>query len=568
LSRAGSRDAPPVETEWQFDAIDVRPVERWLAALPLAGSVTVEPGPAWSIIDTYFDTRDWRLHRAGYSLRIRRKAGTAEATLKSLDEGADGFRQRTEFTEPLAGRDATAFVSASGPVAMRAKLAAGKEALEPLFEVRTRRRVYRMTVDGSPAGEIAVDRTNIPLGERSESARLRRVEIEVPEERVGAALPFVQSLRSALGLQPATLSKFQAGLLARGLQPAVAPDLGPTTVDPEATVGEVAFAVLRRHLTALLASEPGTRIGDDPEELHDMRVATRRLRAALSMFADVLPVRFARLRDELGWVADALGEVRDLDVQLERTDEWTRQSAPEDGAALAPIRQLLEEQRAASRLRLVAVLDAVRYERLVSAFVAALQHGPLRTSPLSHRPVLAAAPDLISKRYRSVRKAGRRITGDSSPKDYHKVRIRSKRLRYALEFLSEVYPQQIAPLVKRLVSVQDLLGLHQDADVAVQQLRSMVSERGESLAPATVFAMGIVARRYGEQQEALRARFPKVYGRLTGKRWKALRREMERRRPAVPAVTPSSPVLQSVEKREGEPASPGAESLARPTGAG
>jgi CHAD domain-containing protein len=554
----------PVETEWQFDAIDVRPVERWLAALPGGAGPAVEPGATSTIVDTYLDTDDWRLHRAGYSLRIRRKAGAVEATLKSLAEGDDGLRRRTEFNEGLAGRDIAALLDAEGPVATRAKLAAGRAPLAPLFDVRTRRTAYRLTIDGAIAGEVAVDRTTIPLGDRSESARLRRVEVEVPEHLVPVLGPFVESMRSANGLQPAALSKYQAGLLAKGLQPTITPDLGSMEVDASRTIGEVAFAMLRRQLTNVLANEPGTRIGDENEDLHDMRVATRRIRAALSTFRDVLPVRFARFRDELGWVADALGAVRDLDVQLEQLDEWVAASAEEDTGALEPLRQILETQRSEAREGMLAMLDSGRYERLVAAFTDGLRRGPLKTSSTSRQPVLGAAPDLILERYGTVRKRGRRIVKDAPSSDYHRLRISCKRLRYTLEFLWEVYPKEIAPLVKRLVSVQDILGLHQDAFVAVRRLRSTVAEQGGSLAPATIFAMGIVARRYGEQEEDLRARFPKAYGRLTGKRWKALRREMERRRPApppAPVLRPLGPVAT--------PRPPSAdEQVTRPQGAG
>jgi CHAD domain-containing protein len=538
-----SPSSAPIETEWQFDAIDVRPVERWLTGLGTGPGPTVEPGATSSMVDTYVDTEDWRLHRAGYSLRIRRKGGRAEATLKSLADGKDGLRRRAEFTEPLTGKDPMHVLGASGAVGHRARLAAGTKALVPLFEIRTRRRVFPITIDGAPAGEIAVDRTTIPLGNHDESTRLRRVEVEVPDARVKELTPFVESLRSACALQPAALSKYQAGLLAKGLRPVAFPDLGPVDVDPSMSVGQVAFAVLRRHVGAMLANEPGTRIGDDVEDLHDMRVATRRLRAALSIFADALPVRFARFRDELGWVADALGAVRDLDVQLEQHDAWVASSTEEDAAALHPLRGMLLDQRLDARERMIAHLDSARYGRLVDAFTTALRRGPLRTAQASRAPALAVAPELITDRRRKVRKAGREALRSPSPSSLHRLRIRAKRLRYALEFLSPLYPAEATPLVKRLVELQDLLGLHQDADVAIRRLRSMVVERGQSLSPGTIFAMGIVARRYGEQSEQLRSQFPKLYKRLSGKKWNALKGEMERRRPSAPPTR----VLHSVE---------------------
>ena len=107
---------------------------------------------------------------------------------------------------------------------------------------------------------------------------------------------FVGELQSSLELRPTGLSKFRTGLAAAGLSPAGAPDLGPTEIDASMTTGEVAFAILRRHFATMLAHEPGVRLGEDPEELHDMRVATRRLRAALKLYKKV-PAAGRELRE-------------------------------------------------------------------------------------------------------------------------------------------------------------------------------------------------------------------------------------------------------------------------------
>src|SRR5918996_5032734 len=194
----------PVETEWQFDAIDVRPVEHWLEEVQGSGEPSVAVGATSTIVDTYMDTEDWRLYRAGYSLRVRRRRGAFEATLKSLAESDDGLRRRTEFTQALTGGDVEGLLGASGPVGTRTRLAAGTMPLVPLFDVRTRRREFRLAIDGDSAGEIAVDRTTIPLGNGREAARIRRIEVEVSEPLVAAMASFVESLRAATGLQPAT----------------------------------------------------------------------------------------------------------------------------------------------------------------------------------------------------------------------------------------------------------------------------------------------------------------------------------------------------------------------------
>ena len=151
-------------------------------------------------------------------------------------------------------------------------------------------------------------------------------------------------------------------------------------------------------------------------------------------------------------------------------------------------------------------------------------------------PARAAAPDLIEARFHKLRKAADRIDPESGAADYHQVRIRGKRFRYALEFLADVYPGKTRSLTKRLAALQDLLGLHQDADVAIERLRSLAVNRDERLERPTIFAMGEIAERYRHSMMELREQFPAAYGRVAGKRWKSFRKVLEGRRPVVPAA--------------------------------
>jgi CHAD domain-containing protein len=247
----------------------------------------------------------------------------------------------------------------------------------------------------------------------------------------------------------------------------------------------------------------------------------------MSLFADVLPVRTGRLRDEIGWIAEALGAVRDLDVQLEQSAEWEARASEAERPSLKALGALLEDQRGEARAQLLAALDSRRFQRLTTAMIGLARSAPLRRSLRSRAPILAAAPDLIRKRYRKVRKAGDRLGRDSAPAEYHRLRIRCKRLRYALEFLSKVYPEHTAAPIRRLVVLQDLLGLHQDAQVAVARLHELVEQHGSSLPPETIFAMGRIAERHELRAEELRQRFPKDYRKVRGSRWKALRRALK-----------------------------------------
>jgi CHAD domain-containing protein len=514
-------DDAPREREWQFDALDLRPVAAWVARAELVAVAGVAAVPAGETDqqDTYYDTEDWRLHRAGLSVRVRHKASGDEATLKSHATG-EGMRDRLEISQAVRRRNGA--LPTSGPVGDYVKLLCGRHPLRELVETRTHRTKFDLTVDGTRAGELALDDTRIPV-DGGEPARILRVEVEVTGTSPERLEPFVERLRAAGNLLPSPGTKLEAGLFVRGLEPPAPVDAGSTTVDPAGTIGEFAFAVLRRHYTAMLDHEPGTRLGADPEELHDMRVSIRRLRANLKLFSDALPARGERLRGELGWIAAELGTVRDLDVQLERETEWAKLLGPPDDAGLEPLAAMLRGRRDVARRHLVRALDSRRYERLVASFADFLRRGPNRTQPGAARSAREALPDLVTTRHKRVRRCADRITKSSPAVDYHELRILVKRYRYALEAVGPVYAGA-GPVVKRLVALQDLLGAHQDADIGVITLRELASEG--RLPPATLFAMGRLAERLDVEAADLRRRFPKVMGKAEGAEWKKLRGEL------------------------------------------
>ncbi len=549
------------EIEWQFDAPDgLEKVEEWLGG---RGDGSEEPGvfvaggSTKELVDTYYDTGDWRLYRAGYALRVRKTGGRSEATMKALSPGGEGaIRRRREISEPLRGDGVDALLSKKrpGPVGERLKALAGARKLSPLFEVRTRRRTFDLLeerpggADGSPdeivqdasgnirrkgsrAGEVTLDESEIPA--EDEVSRLSRVEVEAEASAGGSPglERFVEVMEGALHLRPAETSKYEAGLRAAGRSPRAKLDLGPDSVDKSLSVGEVAFAVLRRQFAVMRAHEPGTRLGEDPEELHDMRVATRRLRAAIKLFEDALPAEARAPRDELKWIAGAMGDVRDLDVQIEQLEE---QEIEGDREPLLKIVAALEKRRSEARVRLLETLDSDRYERLESSFAGMLRRGAEEPgeSPMAGEPILDAAPDLLSRPYRKWRKAAKRIRdGSSDPEEYHDLRKKGKRLRYALEFLSDVYGDETERLVKPLKKLQDGLGNHQDLIVAGDLLEELATHE-QRLPRRAVFTMGALAGRHRQQAADLRASLPssKAYRKLLkkGKAWKRFEKAMKK----------------------------------------
>ncbi|CAA9492491.1 MAG: Adenylate cyclase [uncultured Rubrobacteraceae bacterium] len=572
------------EVEWQFDADDLGAVEGWLRESAVGSGVVLGTVSSDDLVDGYYDTGDWRLYRAGYALRIREARSGTEATMKSLSGAEGNLRRRREISEPLKDAEIGTLRKSRGPVGEKLRLLLGDREAGKIFQVRTSRKTFPLSLaveasegatsgssngeivqdasgnvrevsgDGASGvggsgrvGEVVLDSSEIPFGEAEESTGLTRVEVEVD---AGAASDrrlrgFVKEMEVSLGLRPARISKYEAGIFATGLSPESREDYGPTGVDASLSLGEMAFAVLRKQFAVMGSHEPGTRLGEDAEELHDMRVATRRLRAAMKLFEDVLPERSRWLREELRHFAGSLGAVRDLDVQIEEI-KGVGGGDQEEVEALAAIVTGLGERREAARKRLLETLDSDRYDRFESSFAEMLRRGPEGSggggitgapstngsseAPAADAPVLEAAPALLGRRYRAWSKAAGRLHEGSRPEDYHELRKKGKRLRYALEFFSGVYGEEATgKLVKPLKAVQDSLGRHQDVIVAADLLHE-IAITTPRLPKRTVFAMGLLAQRYHAEAEALRtsSTAAKEYRALAGgKLWKGFEKLMK-----------------------------------------
>jgi CHAD domain-containing protein len=558
------------EIEWQFDAPDLGTVNGWLEEQSSAFGLAVVPAETKQLVDTYYDTEDWRFYRAGYALRVRRGGKSVEATMKSLAPPEDGgLKRRREISEPLRSGGLKPLTTARGPVGERLRLLADMQDLRRLFEVRTRRKTFKLrpeadkpeslssevvvgpegdirrkgddsvsaeevTVDalggihrrdgGVVLAEISLDESEFSGGK--ERASLSRIEVEVVDADAGSysgVAGFVDGMRGSLGLRPTETSKFGTGLAVAGLSPVVAPDFGPTEVDGSMSADEVAFAILRRLFATMLAHEPAVRLGEDPEELHDMRVATRRLRAALKLYKEALPKRAERYERDLRFFAGALGDVRDLDVHLERLagEASSNDEVPNE------VFVALEERRTEAQRRMLEALDSNRYERFVASFSGTLRRG---RSPSPAGPILEIAPDLVRRRYKKVRKDARALTGDSPPEDFHDLRKKGKRLRYALEPLQGLYGKPAEGMVDLLKAIQDDLGDHQDLNVAAALMREL-GVSGD-LSPRAAFSLGAMAERYNREAAELRANFlgsRELRALKKCKPWKRLRKVLEKK---------------------------------------
>jgi triphosphatase len=301
--------------------------------------------------------------------------------------------------------------------------------------------------------------------------------------------------------------------------------MGDVTAEVALSLGELARSALSVQVAALLEHEPGVRVGEDIEAVHQMRVATRRLRAALSLFGDVAAGDAQALRAELGWLADRLGAVRDLDVQLAALGQVAQEllASPE---ALSPVRGWFEARRATARDELMDCLDSARLTALLGSLSALVSVEVEEWPEGAHVLAVETLPDRLRRRYRRFRKATRAIDSNSPAPELHRARIRAKQLRYSLEFSAPVYGKPARALIRRATALQDALGAIQDAVVMHDHLQA-ISLGGRELPPGSIFLAGQLAERFTERAVAGRAQAPRAVRRLRRARWKRLARNFE-----------------------------------------
>jgi CHAD domain len=197
----------------------------------------------------------------------------------------------------------------------------------------------------------------------------------------------------------------------------------------------------------------------------------------------------------------------------------------------------LTRERDAARAALLGALDSVRWERLVSGMASMVQQGPFRRSTATRLSALVAVPDLICSRHATVVKAARRAKRSGEAADFHRLRIRCKRLRYSLEFGAELYDGRTNRYTRQLAKLQNQLGLMQDAEVAATRLADLAT--GDAHLPAaTIFMMGGVAELHRQEMARLLELLPAEVSRVRGREWMELTTTMERGRDRALALVP------------------------------
>ena len=445
-----------------------------------------EPLEPRTLTSTYFDTPDRALARAGVTLRRRVENRKGLWQLKLPGKG-----ERLELETP------------GGPAAPPVDLAdllvgvLRGRGLERAAVLRTRRTGIRAQVDGRAVADVTIDRVAILDGRRVRESFVE-LEAEALDSDGAGALPDLGRALEEAGAAPGDgRSKAFRAMAFFPLEPALPP--------PDAPALEHVRVALARQLAELLTHDPGTRFGEDSEELHQLRVATRRLRAILRAARDLLEPGWSEaLRAELSWLASALGPVGDLDVLIERLRKEIEPLEPGERRAAARFIALLDEDRDAVRAAMLEAMSSPRYFELLDRLEAGVAAPHARESEISLH-------DIAAKEFRKLRKAVKALPPDPPDDELHAIRIRGKRARYAAELAEGAVGKPARRFVQDAKRFQDVVGEHQDAVVAEERIRDLL---GRTSSPQAHLAAGRLIERERVRRLEARAAFPEAWDAL------------------------------------------------------
>jgi CHAD domain-containing protein len=499
------------EIELKYDA----PPGTVLPRLEDLPKVAAESDPDEQSLEAeYYDTDDLSLLRAQITLRRRSGGSDAGWHLKLPMGGAAPRKIQVPLSHRGSGDNPV-----PGELAALVRVHTRRQALRPVAIIRTKRR-RRLLLDeaGTSLAELVADEVSAEtLGDSTTISQWHEVEVEL----TGGGRKLLEATDERLrrsGLRRAGRSAKLERALA-GRVPAV-PGSGPLT--GRTTAGGVILAYLQTQLAALTSMDPMVR-RDEPDSVHQMRVAARRLRSALQAFEHIISGPSAQLMEaELKWLGGVLSVPRDAEVLAARLERHLHETPAE--LVLGPVQGRLRVHfapvEAQGRQELLAVLDSDRYFELLDGLDRLLAEPPF--TGRAQRPARDALPALVARSYRRtarrMRRAAHAPAGPGRDVALHDVRKAAKRARYAAEAVSPALGRKARRFARQMEELQTVLGDHQDAVIA----RGADRELGVSahLAGENAFTYGLLHERDAEEARWLQDQARRVWRRSSRPRYR------------------------------------------------
>lgn len=411
-----------------------------------------------TLVSIYYDTGRMALRRAGILLRLRKQGSSWLQTIKRQEESDGGLTRRLEWQAPYLNHFDFSHVD---DAELRDWLEQSKISgrLAAMFETNIRRTVCQ--VNCGPATRILVklDRGWIASNGRRET--ISELELQLMEGSVESLYTLALELARRQALPPLLLSKADRGYRLFLNTPPTPVKAGDVSIN----VADTPLAALRLIaldcLSHLQLNHAGAVHSDDPEYVHQMRVATRRLRAALRMFRPVLPAEFIeQLVPPMRELMQTLGQARDLDVLMAEIVGPVGKSLP-DEPRLTDLASVITNRLYAARSDIRHVLRQPAYCQLLLTTGSLLQQAPFIEPPCAGNEtssLLQFADHRLRRQLKNILALADAARVED-PSSLHELRIGIKRLRYAIEFFGSMLPGKSgATVIKRLAGLQEELG--------------------------------------------------------------------------------------------------------------
>jgi triphosphatase len=441
-----------IELKLEFDPADAARIK----SAPLLAAESLGQAEEQNLVSTYFDTPSLALSKAGVFLRVRELDGRYIQTVKAMQSKAD-LLERFEWEREISGHVPDLKVVDGTP--LHALLTGVRRAsLRPLFETHMRR-TLRCVAHGGSEIEVAVDEGEIVAGKRR--LPVSEVELELKQGDAAQLFSLARALAETLPLRLAVKTKSERGFELLSKAAFVVEKAGEVEIKPEMTTAEAFRAIARSCLRQIIVNEPAVFAGR-AEALHQMRVGLRRLRAAISIFADVVADSGEeRIKGELKWITQELGPARDLDVFAVDVLEPLRKANPKN-TGVSAARRDFEERRKAAYARAVGSLQSERFRKALLDLAEWIEVGGWASGQAARGPIAERARTELTRLRKQIRKRGDDLR-HASAQQRHKLRIRAKRLRYATEFFAKTFPgesnlKRRDELLSALKELQDALG--------------------------------------------------------------------------------------------------------------
>lgn len=469
----------PAEIELKL-AIAPEHVDR-LARIPMLKSAARGRAVTRNVYSIYYDTPELILREQGAALRLRRVGKRWIQTLKSGGRVEGGLHQRDELETtlpaqilnyPVLARSGAAPVFADPQLPLK---------LRPVFVTEFKRTTRELEPAPGSRIELCLDRGLVSAGDVQ--MPISEIELELKSGSPVQLLDFALRLLEHIPLRLEAASKAERGYaLASGATAAPVKAIAPS-LSEAMSVTEAFRTVVFACIAHLQANERGLLGTDDAEYLHQARVALRRLRSALSVFNRAFPrAVFEAELAELRWLGSLLGPARDWDVFAVETLPAVGAAFPDDDGLGRLIARTAELRAVADGAAREAVASA-RYTTLLVKLIGVFLKGTWSqlaedTTLERSRPLMEFTTAVLARRHKKVLKLGLHLAQLDMP-GLHALRIDIKKLRYAVEFFSNLYDKKaVREYVGALAGLQELLGSLNDA-ATVERLIEPLRESGD-----------------------------------------------------------------------------------------